>query len=195
MLGFFIITNENLIWWLSLPIMASLYMFASTPLMVLMRVYKYLSPMVLVFSPNMKNYDLHNGTSFDYLFLMRKVKAGSAARKLLLTYYFEGLLHIIDEIKAGRLPESLVISGSSYFFSTRTAEKIGFTVEKAGSFVYLNSLFNILDLTWMYSYAHGRFRLPNLSAIKKASITGEDLLKQEARILKLKDRLSRTVNA
>ncbi|MEM8896607.1 MAG: hypothetical protein AAGC85_00815, partial [Bacteroidota bacterium] len=150
----------------------------------------YLSPMLLVYSPNKKLYDLHNGTSFDYLFLMRKVKAGSAAKKLILKYYLEGLLQIIQEIKTGNLPDSLVISGSSYFFSERTAEKLGFTIQKADSMVYFNSAFNMLDLTWMYSYAHGRFRFPKLSAIKKASISGKDLLKQEAYIRRLKQALS-----
>ena len=146
--------------------------------------------MLLVYNPNKKLYDLHNGTSFDYVLLMRKVKAGSAAKKLILSYYLEGLLQIIQEIKTGDLPDSLVISGSSYFFSERTAEKLGFTIQKADSMVHFNSAFNILDLTWMYSYAHGRFRFPRLSDIKKANITGVDLLKQEAYIHRLKQALS-----
>ena len=190
MIAFFILTNNNLLWWLSLPLLASLFMFTTTPFMVLLGVYKYLSPMLLVYNPNKKLYDLHNGTSFDYVLLMRKVKAGSAAKKLILKYYLEGLLQIIREIKTGNLPDSLVISGSSYFFSERTAEKLGFSLQKADSMVYFNSAFNMLDLTWMYSYAHGRFRLPNLSKIKKASISGEDLLKQEAYIRRLKQALS-----
>ncbi len=190
MVAFFDLAKTNLLWVLSLPLLASIFMFTTTPFMVLLGVYKYLSLMLLVYNPNKKVYDLHNGTSFDYLFLMRKVKAGAAAKRIMLSYYLEGLLQIIQEIKTGDLPDSLVISGSSYFFSERTAEKLGFTIQKADSMVYFNSAFNILDLTWMYSYAHGRLRLPRLSAIKKASISGEDLLKQEAYIIKLKEALA-----
>lgn len=190
MLGFFLLTQAHLLWWLTIPVLASLFMFTTTPFLTLLGVYKYLSPMLLVYSPNHKLYDLHNGTSFDYLFLMRKVKAGSPARRLMLKYYLEGLLQIIQDLKSGKLPTELVISGSSYFFSERTAERLGFTIQKADSFVYFNSAFNLLDLTWMYSYAHGRFRFPKLSDIKKASISGEDLLKQEAYILRLKQALA-----
>ncbi|MEM8896564.1 MAG: hypothetical protein AAGC85_00600, partial [Bacteroidota bacterium] len=39
MLGFFILTNNNLLWWLSLPLLASLFMFTTTPFMVLLGVY------------------------------------------------------------------------------------------------------------------------------------------------------------
>ena len=100
--------------------------FAFTPLFRLIGVYKYYSPMLLGYMANDRQIDLHSGGSFDYLFVMRKYKAGVEMRNRLLIYHFEGLLKLIELIENKSTPETVSIVGTSYFFHDRTLSKMGF---------------------------------------------------------------------
>lgn len=157
----------------------------------LLGVYKYLSPMLLVFGANDKNYDIHSGTSFDYLCWLKWEDRGQVAREKIWGYFLEGLLAIAEEIENGKRPKSLVVSGTSYFFSENTAKRLGLSLEKPELFYRLNLYFNFIDLFWMYSFAWGRWRMPKLSEAKKAVITGEELLKQKPHLEKVLARLRR----
>jgi len=94
----------------------SLFQFLFAPILTLLGIYKYLSPMLLVYAANQKRYDLHNGTSFDYLFLFTNKKSGRKWQQQMLKYYLDGLLEIIKELEDGDIPKSIEIRGSSYFF-------------------------------------------------------------------------------
>lgn len=167
------------------------FQFLITPFSKLTGMYTYLSPMLLVFGASDKKYDLHNGTSFDYLFVMRKTKPGLQAQKKILNYFIEGLLNIIKEIEGKELPETITISGSSYFFSEQTASRLGFEITPASLPEKLNIYLNIIDLIWMYSYAQGKFSFPKISKVKKVKTTGKELVKNKEALLKLHQYLSR----
>lgn len=181
----------NPLWFLSLFLIAPLLQFLSTPIFTLIGSYKYLSPMLLVFGASEKKYDIHNGTSFDYLLVMNKVKSGLSWRSKMLSYYIEGLLVIIDKIEHGALPETVEIRGSSYFFSERTAQRMGFELQKTGLFEKVNILLNIIDLTWMYSMASGKFVIPNALKAKTARITGEKLVHKKNQLENLYEYLNK----
>lgn len=190
---FFILVFALMLWWLNLCkinilfyflifVFVPISQFLATPFLSLIGVYHYLSPMLFVFMPSQKKYDIHNGTSFDYLFLMKNTKAGIEWRNKILQYFLEGLLEIIDRIESSRLPKDIVIRGSSYFFSERTAKRLGFEIQKTGIFEKINIMLNFLDLMWMYSIAYGKFRIPNVFKVKSAEIEGKRLLLKKTEI-------------
>ncbi|MEM7659182.1 MAG: hypothetical protein AAF399_23885 [Bacteroidota bacterium] len=179
---------------LSFFFMIPIVQFLQTPFMTLRGQYQYVSPMLLVFGASDAKYDLHNGTSFDYWYMMRKVPSGIKARQVMLVYYLQGLLEIIRRLEAEEVPLTLEISGTSYFFSESTAERLGFEVGKPDSGLFFNLIINYLDLLWMYSYAQGKLAFPKLSTSKKAKITGEKLLEGKASMERLYKRLASRVD-
>jgi hypothetical protein len=179
-IGWTSLMMSNLLWIFLIFVLVPLQHFLVTPLIKLSGTYEYLSPMLLVYNPNEKEYDLHNGTSFDYLFIMRGVKAGIPLRNKLLAYYFEGLLKIIERLEEEKIPSTIMIKGSSYFFSERTAKRLGFEIFETDASVRFNIVLNYLDLTWMYSLSRGKLSFPKLKGVQTAQITGEKLLLQKA---------------
>ena len=167
--------------------------FSLTPLMRLAGVYKYYSPMLLGYNPTNIQIDLHSGTSFDYLFVMRKYKPGIEVRNVLLLYYLEGLLNIIQQIEEKKIQDSVHVIGTSYFFNERTISKLGFTMSTPSFFYRLNILLNFVDLTWMYSMSKGSWSLPNLWKVKKVNIIGKDLIENKKIISDLHENLQAKV--
>lgn len=165
--------------------------FLMTPFFTLIGLYKYVSPMLLVYNGSNKKYDLHNGTSFDYLLIMRFDKKGIVFRQKMLTYYLEGLLVVIEKIENKTLAETVIVRGSSYFFSERTAGRLGFKTSKTNAAEKINLVFNYLDLLWMYSLSKGKLAFPNLNKIKTAEIIGTELLANKKKLFDLKQFLAR----
>ena len=90
--------------------------FSTTPIFKLSGIYRYYSPMLLGYMSNKSQIDLHNGSSFDYLFVMRNFKMGNEIRNRILCYHLEGLMNIIKEVENGSIPKTVSIIGTSYFF-------------------------------------------------------------------------------
>jgi hypothetical protein len=145
--------------------------------------------MLLGYMSNDKQIDLHSGTSFDYLFVLRKYKSGTSLRNRIMMYHLEGLLKLIKLIEDKRIPTSVNIIGTSYFFNDRTLNNLGFQLEKATLFYRINLLINFIDLFWMYSLSKGKLAMPAVWDAKKATITGEALMAQKTKLESLYQKL------
>ena len=167
-------------------VITPVFHFFTTPFFRLIGIYKYVSPMLLVFTPNHNRYDLHNGTSFDYLFINRGQTSGRSWQNRLLVFYMEGLLQIIKEIEAGDLPATLQVTGCSYFFSQQTAARLGFTTKPTTIYEKLNILINYVDLFWMYSLSKGKISFPDITKTSRATITGANLVENKMQLAQLK---------
>jgi hypothetical protein len=138
--------------------------------------------MLLGYMANDAKIDLHSGTSFDHLFVLRKYPLGTPLRNRILLFHLEGLLQLIRLIEEKRIPESVNIVGTSYFFNDRTLTKLGFQIEKASLFYRINLFINFIDLFWMYSLSQGKLAIPTLWDAKKASIQGNQLVESKPKL-------------
>jgi hypothetical protein len=170
------------LYYLAFVLYVPITQFLYTPLFTLTGGYTYYSPMLLGYMVNEKQIDLHSGTSFDYLFVLRKYKPGIELRNRLLAYHLEGLLHLISLIENKQISESVTIVGTSYFFNDRTLQKLGFQIEKASAFYRANLFLNFIDLFWMYSLSRGKVSMPSLWEAKKARVLGSTLVVQKAKL-------------
>lgn len=161
-----------------------LYSFLATPAFKLYKKFIYVSPMLLFMKRGEDTYELHSGTSFDYLFVMRSIPTGIKWRNKMLQYYLEGLIEIVERIKSGEIPHSAEINGTSYFMSNSLTKKIGFNILESGPMERLIFIVDYLDLIWMHSLANGQLSFPRFSNLKKAVITGDQLLKAEKKLIK-----------
>ena len=109
----------------------------------------------------------------------------------MLSYFLDGLLGIVERIEATELPESVIVQGNSYFFSAKTASKLGFDLSETSIAVRINLLVNYFDLTWMYSLAQGRIAFPKISDVKTAEITGSCLVMNKHKLIRLKSFLNK----
>ncbi len=169
--------------------------FVFTPFFRLIGVYKYYSPMLLGYMANNLQIDLHSGGSFDYLFVMRKCKAGFEIRNRLLIYQLEGLINIIQLIENKNIPETVNIVGTSYFFNNRTVHKMGFEITSPSLFYRTNIFINFIDLIWMYSLSKGKFSIPKLWNAKKASTTGAKLIESKKQLEELYNKIKTKTTA
>ncbi|MDA9773819.1 hypothetical protein N9B82_02585 [Saprospiraceae bacterium] len=164
---------------LLLPIIAPFLNFVSVPLFRLVGYYKYLNPYVLSTVQTDEQYDLHNIFTFDYFVNFKWSNRGKYAQRTLLTNYFKALITIIERIENGQLSPEVKIVGHSYFFSNRTAEKLGFKVGKAPIFWTLNSVLQFIELTYLYSFSKGKWEIPKFWKVKRAEITGSELVNKK----------------
>jgi hypothetical protein len=171
------------------PLLAPILNLASVPFFRLIGYYKYLNPYVLSIVQNDKEYDLHNIFTFDYLINFTWQDRGAHAQKVLLAHYIKALLTIIERIESKKLSPAVKIVGCSYFFNTRTAEKFGFTLSDASIFWKINSILQFIELSYLYSFAKGKWAMPKFWQVKRAEIIGSDLAAKKETLEKWVQRL------
>jgi hypothetical protein len=183
------IGNAQPVFYIAFIIYIPISQFLFTPIYKITGGYTYYSPMLLGYMANDKQIDLHSGTSFDHLFVLRKIKSGTPLKNTIMLYHLEGLLKIIQLIEDKVVPGTVNIIGTSYFFNDRTLKNLGFELEKATLFYRINLLINFIDLFWMYSLSKGKLSVPAVWDAKKGSISGDALVAQKTKLVGIYQRL------
>ena len=168
-----------------IPLVKPIYHFLIAPLLRLLGLLKYYSPMMITINKKNKTLEIHNGTSFDYLVNMRWRQRGLKAKKRMLIYYLEGFLRIIEDLEKNKLPKDVTITGTSYFFSKKSAKIIGFSEKSVGIFRKILFFVDYVNLFLMYSYSNGKLSFPGVSKLKKVEISGKKLLQSKKNIIRL----------
>jgi hypothetical protein len=126
--------------------------------------------------------EIHNGTIFDYLGNMRWEHRGIIATKITMIYYLKGLLTLIEAIENKKISDNIAVTGVSYFFSEKTAKRIGFTIKKAGYIKRFLFVLDYINLFLMLIYSKGRIAFQNINRLKKVEITAGKLVKSKTKI-------------
>ena len=114
---------------LMIPLIKTAGHFSITPLLRLSGILNYHSPLLLTVKYNDSYWEIHNGTTFDYVKNMTWSERGGKARQKTIQNYFSGLLSLISEIKKNKNPKNINVAGTSYFIGRNTINKIGFKEE------------------------------------------------------------------
>ncbi len=175
---------------LGLFLVAPLLMTLTTPILRVVGAFKYYSPLFLVFGESKTRIEIHSGPSIDYLLHLRGVRPGQELQRTVLAFYLQGLLNIADKVSEAEDPSAITIEGTSYFFSDRSVERMGFKVSPGGWFHRLNLLFSFLELFLLNSLSAGKMDIPNIFKVKKASMTGDRMLEHREYLQRLYDRMA-----
>lgn len=151
--------------------------------------------MLLGYMVNDTQIDLHSGVSFDYVFVMRKYKSGIEFKYRPLIYHLEGLICLIKLIENKNIPDTVNITGTSYFFNNRTLNKMGFEIMNPSLIDRVNLFVNFIDLVWMYSLSQGKLSIPKIWNAKKASISGAKLIESKKLIEELYNKMKSKTTA
>lgn len=179
----FYLIDNLLLKFLMIFILIPIYLFLSTPIMTLTKKYNYVSPMLMYIKKEDGTLELHSGTSFDYLFVMVKIRPGINWKNKMLHYYIVGLAQIVDKIKNGEIPETSMIKGTSYFMRNSITRKLGFNISEPEEMDKVNFFLDYLDLFWMYSLSNGKIQFPKFRNLRKAEISSRQLMKSENKLI------------
>lgn len=170
---------------LTWPFAITLWQLSVTPFCRVTGIYLYHSPMLKATFRSARAWEVHGGTIWDWLVLFRFRDRGAAAARRVMVWYLEGFLDIAARVERGEIPESVEVTGTSWFFREETARRLGFEIRPAGFRLRFNLFLNALDLWLTYSFTRGRIALPDLLAVKQAVIRGDELLRRRPQLARL----------
>jgi len=173
------------------PVALSVFQFCVTPFLTNTGLYRHHSEMLKATVRTAHTWEIHGGTSWDYIRLFRLSENGTVATRRLLRFYLEGLLDIARLVDSGAIPPEVTVTGTSYFFSEKSARRLGFRIEPAGPRLRAVLVLYYLDLVLLYSFARGWIAFPNVLKARRAAIRAADLVARRRDIEALIARLSR----
>ena len=103
---------------------------------------------------------IHGGTLFDYHFSLDEEMSGSQRTSVVLSEYLKGLLSLISTEN-----EDVLLRGTSYIVTERTANKVGLKVVKTDVMQMLILAFNYFNLLASLSKIKKKLEFPKLSRV------------------------------
>ena len=151
--------------------------YITTPIFRKTGLYKYYSPMffTLKYMPNV--YELHFGTSWDFLKLQNKNP------KVLLKYLSEGLYNLCNDIESGKIGSNKILKGYIYYFKESTTERFGFHTRHLNFFEIIMFSLNYLELCLLKSIAAKKLSYIPFKNIRIHYCRAEELLIFKSKIL------------
>lgn len=162
--------------------------FFDVPSMVAQGNLTYHSLLFLSEKPKNGVLKIHGGTLFDYVFVVNRKMNGKQRTDFIIRQFLQGFLKLIDECKDSE-NNNLLIRGTSYIINRKTATNMGFKVVETDFIQKLLLICNYVNILLSYSIAKGKLSFPNLSQTITFEITFDRLIKKEAYIRNLYDRL------
>ena len=176
---------------LFLPLWLLVFAFLFAPVLRLVGVLRYYSPILIVSRADPGCLCLHGAMPFDYVLLFRWCDRGRPAVRRILLWYVDGLISLARDIEQGRIPSDIEISATSYIFSEHSLRRFGFRVETA-SRLALGGVLTYPTQFLTYSFAQGRWCLPPVLRACKATIDSAKLCSQISELQRLQKRLAIT---
>jgi hypothetical protein len=161
--------------------------FILAPFMRLDFFFRFHSDILCVMLPNKDVYELHLANHFDLISFSRKIK--NNVKKRIICEVIDGLLDICHEIENKTLPESLKIRAVTYFINKRTFERLGFQTASVNPIKCLVFAFDYVGIFISNYFVTGRFKCINIFKVRKATITGKELMANKNKLLNLRSKL------
>lgn len=166
--------------------------FVDTPSGVRSGRFIYFSPLFIV-EKQKDDFILHGGTLFDYLFVFNWQDLGEPARRKVVAEFLSGLNAFVHYLEDQKLHD-VEISGTSYFFNGRNAERYGFETAPVAGAQQVIIGFNFLVLMATYSFTQGRLVFPPLNQLKAVKSDGKTLIQHKDQLAKIVGRLEKTIS-
>lgn len=132
-----------------------------------------------------KLYELHLGTSWDFVFHPR------------INPYInvlEGLLVLCDKIDKGEFPKDVILKGNPYFMKSSTLTRFGFKDRRLNCLEYFMTLLSFPESTILLSISRRELKFANLKHNRIVYINSSDLLANKPIITLLLNRMKHTSN-
>ena len=157
--------------------------FITTPLLKWIGFYRYHSPLFMTVQVGPKLYELHLGTSWDFIFRSR-INPSSLKISVL-----QGLLILCDKIENGEFPKDVTLKGNPYFLKTSSLLRFGFKERKLNWFEYFMTLLSFPESTILLSISRRELIFANINNNRIVYINSSELLANKPLITMLYDKM------
>ena len=147
--------------------------FATTPLLKKIGFYRYYSPMFMTMPWFFNTYDLHLGTSWDF------VNRSEKNPQKVMECIAEGLINIAVEIQEGAIKKNASFKGNTFYFKEETVKRFGFKTRRMNYLEGVLFILNYTELCILNSIAKKKLYFVPFKNVTIVTCTAEDILQNK----------------